>query len=78
MKMSEVVQGLQILQKYFHEDEYNVMAEHDQIYVNMTDKPLSPENLKTLFQLGWFQPGAEEDEDGYRVYDPELGWTAYV
>lgn len=77
MKMSEVIQGLQILQKYFDENSYNVMAEHDQIYVARTDKPLNSEDLIRVFELGWIQEDVEEDENG-NLYDPELGWTAFV
>jgi hypothetical protein len=81
MKMNDVIEGLQILQKYFDDPNgYNTAAEHDQIFVYPTNKPVSPEDVARLRELGWFQPdaGSRGVEAGKEPYEPEDGWTAYT
>lgn len=78
MKMSDVIEGLTILQKYYREDGYHLAAEHDEIYAFETQKQLSPEDAKKMFDLGWIQVDAETDDYGNAPYDPECGWVAYV
>ena len=74
MILSKFVQGLQIFQKYYDLDGFRVDAEHDEFFVYTTDRPLSEEDLKTVIDLGWFQPEVEPDA----AYDPAQGWEAYV
>jgi hypothetical protein len=84
MKTKDIVQGMQILAPYYDDpDGYNIGAEHDQIYLFATDRPLPPEDVKKMHDLGWFQENMDdEDDDGSgeasKTYDPEESWTAYV
>lgn len=75
MKLSNFIEGLKILQPHYEGcDGYHIGAEHDQFYAYQTDKPLRPEDVKRMRELGWFQPEQEEDEE----YDPENGWSAFT
>jgi hypothetical protein len=73
MSIENVVQGLQILRRYYKTG-YNIGAEHDVIYAYKTQEPLSDVDAQSLVDLGWFQEGVEDGSP----YDPEEGWAAYV
>lgn len=73
MKLDKFIDGLLILQPYYDQvDGYHIGAEHDQFYAYKTDRPLSPEDVQKMRDLGWFQPEQEEE------YDPENGWSAFT
>lgn len=75
MKLSNFIKGLKTLQPYYKDgDGYHIGAEHDQFYAYRTERPLTPEDVQKMRDLGWFQP---EQEDGAE-YDPENGWSAYT
>lgn len=75
MKLNNFIEGLQILQPYYDKpDGYHIGAEHDEFYAYATDKPLTPEHVAKLRELGWFQA---EVEDG-APYDPAESWSAYT
>jgi hypothetical protein len=86
MNIDRLIEGLQILNKYFDApDRAFVRAEHDIIGVNNTDKPISTEDLTKLYALGWLQPDVEqpEEEEGTfsevsAEYDPDESWVRYV
>jgi hypothetical protein len=81
MILSRLVQGLQIFQKYYDKDGYNIGAEHDTFYAYTTDRPLSEEDLKTVVVLGWFQQDVETADEGEfkpSDYDPAEGWSALI
>lgn len=81
MKTCDIVEGIQILAKYRDKPGWDLGAEHDVIYCFNTDRPVTPEDLQRLVDLGWFQEDADYDpSDGFKVenYDPEESWTAYV
>lgn len=82
MTTTNIIEGLQILQKYRKEkDGYNISAEHDTIYADATDKPVIKQDLKRLIKLGWFQEDVAQDEDGNFTpenYDPGASWACYV
>jgi hypothetical protein len=62
MKTSNIVKGMQILQKYYNSDnQYTCSAEHDIIYMFETDIDVSEEDISILEELGW---NNEEDCDG--------------
>jgi hypothetical protein len=78
VKNVDLIAGLTILQPYYDgADGYNLGAEHDQIYAYATDRPLSPEDVAKMRDLGWFQPDQDSDEDP-PPYDPEDGWSAFT
>lgn len=80
MKISGVVEGLVILQKYFDADGHHLGAGHDVIYVEPTSKPVGSEDLARLVELGWFQEevvGGDEDF-GVANYCPDEGWSCFV
>ena len=75
MRLGNFIAGLQTLQPYYDDgDGYHIGAEHDQFYANSTDKPLTPQDVQKMLELGWFQPEQEEGEP----YDPAEGWSAFV
>ena len=75
MKLSAFIEGLKTLQPYYDGgDGYHIGAEHDQFYVFQTDKPLTPEDVQKMYDLGWFQPEVDEDTGYY----PEDGWSAFT
>lgn len=82
MTLKKLRAGLEILARYFDdEDHYHLGAEHDQVYVYATDRPVATEDVASLVALGWFQHEVEVDEDadfGVSDYDPAEGWSAYV
>jgi len=68
--------GLDILAPYFDKpDGCHLGAEHDQIYVFATDRPLTETDVQRLRDLGWFQP-EQEGEDA--PYDPAEAWSCFV
>ena len=63
MKTSNIIKGMQILQKYYNsENQYTCSAEHDIIYMFETDVDVSEEDVSILEELGW--SNTEEDCDG--------------
>ena len=73
MKLSNFIEGLRTLQQYYENGEgYHIGAEHDQFYCCQTDKPLTPEDVQKMRDLGWFQPEQGDDAE----YSPEDGWSA--
>jgi hypothetical protein len=72
MKLSSFIEGLKTLQPYYKDgDGFHIGAEHDQFYAYQTDRPLTPEDVQKMRDLGWFQP-----EQKSEAYDPENGWSA--
>lgn len=83
MKTKSIIEGLTILNRYYKDpDGYNNGAEHDIIYAFETDRPVSPEDVVRLVELGWSQHEVEpsDEGEGFRAvdYDPGEGWAAHV
>lgn len=81
MILSKLIEGLQTLKPYYEGgDGYQTGAEHDEIFAYATDRPLSPEDVQKMQDLGWDQPEVEDPEiEGERApYDPEDGWRAFT
>jgi hypothetical protein len=75
MKLSNFLDGLNTLRPYYNNpDGYHIGAEHDQFYAYATDKPLMPEDVQKMRDLGWFQPDMADDAP----YGPEEGWSAFT
>ena len=75
MNLKQFIVGVQILRQYYdNPDGYHLDADHDIIYLYPTDRPLTPEHVTELLELGWFQPDQQEDEF---TYDPDSAWQAY-
>lgn len=73
MKVQDIIAGIEILTPYYDNLDYQIGAEHDQIYMYQTDTPVSDEDMTKLKELGWFQEGVEEDS-----YDVAESWSAFV
>jgi hypothetical protein len=73
MKLSELIDGLNILRSYYKGDGFHFGCEHDQFYAYATDKPLTGEDVQKIRDLGWFQPELDDDAP----YDPAEGWSAF-
>lgn len=69
-------EGLVLLLGYNNRDRYCVDAEHDIIYVAPTCRPLSQEDVKRLYELGWFQPDVDNDGNDPALYDENECWAA--
>lgn len=79
MKLDKLIQGIQILQLYYTDPTgYHTGAEHDEIFMYRTDKPVSTEDVTKLIELGWFQQDVPGDEFTVESYDPEESWSAYT
>jgi hypothetical protein len=85
MNLLNFTKGLEILKPYFDDYEgYHIGAGHEIFYVYPTDHELKPDDVHKLLELGWFQELGwaqridAEDADSDCVYDPKIGWSAYV
>jgi hypothetical protein len=59
-RVSDVIQGLQIIQKYCRQDVHLNGAEHDVIYAPDLDQPMTEEDAAQMDALGWhLDDGAE-------------------
>jgi len=66
MKIQNIIEGLQIIQKY-SEEEYCVNADHDIIYAGDASETKMPtEEQERLKELGW------------RCDEQAVGWYAFV
>lgn len=73
MNLNNFLEGVNILRPYYNDPNgYHLGADHDIIYLYTTDKPLSPEAVQKMLDLGWFQESSPEE------YNPEEGWAAFV
>jgi hypothetical protein len=66
MKVSSIIEGLQIIQKSKPESEsdFHFRAEHDQIFAGSLNWKMSAKDKKRLDDIGWEQ---DEDADGWRA-----------
>jgi hypothetical protein len=82
MILSKFIAGLQTLAPYYDDgDGYHLGAEHDIFYTYPTDRPLSPEDLRKMSDLGWFQENVAPDDAEEWLpehYDASEGWAAFV
>ena len=82
MRTHEIVAGMNLLLPYYDKpDGFHTGAEHDQLFMFATSRPLAPEDLAKMIELGWHQ---EHDERDYgedfapKDYRPEEPWVSYV
>lgn len=82
MMLSALIEGLAILRAHYGRDGYHCSSEHDQIYMEPTDQPLSPAMVDRMRELGWFQPNddySEEDPENLaEIYYPSEGWSCFT
>jgi hypothetical protein len=80
VKLGDFIGGLTTLRPYYKDgDGYHLGAEHDVFYAYATDRPLSPNDVQRMRDLGWFQSEVDDDDDGnHGQYDPEGTWSAFV
>ena len=75
MKLSNFIEGLKTLQPYYKDvDGSHIDSEHVQFFAYQTERPLTPEDVQKMRDLGWFQPRQEDDAE----YDQEDGWSAFT
>lgn len=85
MTLEKLAAAIAILRPYYDTDGHFVDAEHDQIYLCKTNKPLSAEDVLKMRALGWFQ-GSDDDDDADEetgetkpeTYDADESWTCYT
>jgi hypothetical protein len=81
MPTTHIIEGLTILEKYRDKpDGYNTGAEYDILYAYATDRPLSPEDVKRMVELGWHQHEVDFGDGDFeaRHYNPDEGWAKYT
>ena len=86
MKTDNIIEGIQILDKYRSEKTrggYNIGAWHDTIALYHTTDPLLDEDVKRMAELGFFQSRddveiPEDDEWSEKYYDVDASWQAFV
>jgi hypothetical protein len=83
MRRDAFIEGLQILNKHYNEDNtFAFGAEHDTFYAYSTDTPLEDKEVERMVELGWFQENVARDEetDDFTAacYVSTEGWVAYV
>lgn len=75
MSLKDFIDGMEIIKMYYDDLEgYHIGAEHDQIYLYETNRPITPEHREMLKELDWFQPELDEEDE----YDPNVGWSSFV
>lgn len=75
MRIRDFIAGLEILKPYYGDNDYQLGAEHDIIYLYPTERPLTPEDVKRMRELGWFQEGHSEEPD---YYSQDESWSAFT
>jgi hypothetical protein len=82
LKTANIIAGMQILLPYYpNQDGCNVRAEHEELRLYATDRPLSPEDLQRMIDLGWHQEHDGRDygkEFAPSDYRPGESWVSYV
>ena len=75
MNLKNFTEGVSIIRAFYDDpDGYHIGAEHDQLYLYATDRPMDEASVAKLKELGWFQPDSTDDD----AYSPEDGWSAFV
>lgn len=80
MNLKDLLTGITTLQPYYDEPAgYHLSAEHDQIWLHSTSRPLSPEDVQKMIDASWWQEHEDYGED-FTVadYDPDESWTGYT
>lgn len=80
MNLKDLLTGITTLQPYYDKpDGYHLSAEHDQIWLCATSRPLSPEDVQKMIAANWWQERDDYGEDmKMSDYKPEESWTGYV
>lgn len=75
---AKIISGMQTLLPYYDDPEgFHVSAEHDEIQMHATDRPVSDADVEKLIALDWFQSGYEGDEFTLAEYNVEESWLVY-
>lgn len=82
MNTKDILAGMSVLLPYYDkQDGYHTGAEHEELRMFKTSRPLTPEDLDKMIALGWHQ---EHDERDYGKdfapsdYRPDEAWVSYV
>ena len=82
MRTINIIAGMSLLLTYYDDPVgYHSGAEHDEIYMYPTDRPLTPDDVQKMIDLGWHQEYDERDYDedfAVRHYRPDEAWVAYA
>jgi hypothetical protein len=72
-----LVDGINILRQYYdNPDGYYVGADHDEIYLYCTDRPVSKEHFDLLTAMEWHQYSIGCDNQNYVTF--VTGWGIYT
>ena len=74
-KVSDVLEGIKILNSYYDENSWNIGADYNIIYMYATDRAISIEDLEQLWDLGWNQENCDPE---HKEYDKDESWRIYV
>lgn len=80
MNLKDLLTGIRTLQSYYTKPEgHHLAAEHDQIWLYATDKPLPPDDVQKMIDANWWQERSDYSKDFMVAeYDPEKSWTGYT
>lgn len=81
MGLKNLLDGIEILRKYYNNpDGYNMAAEHDIFYMYSTDRPIINDDLMTLISLDWIQEENVDENGDFTIenYSSDEGWAFYV
>jgi hypothetical protein len=86
MTARDIVAGINLLLPYYNDPEgQHISAEHDELWLDATDRALTPEDVEKMVALGWHQVSDDDDGDddadeefAPKHYRPEEAWIAYV
>ena len=80
MKTKGVIEGMQIISKYYNNDGFNVKTEHEIIYMSFTDCCIESSDIKKLIEWGWFQEGITEENEDFKLedYSIEENWLCFT
>lgn len=76
MSTKNLIEGIELANKYRDKPGYDIGAEHDVIYLYGTDSPMSADDVKKMISLGFVQDDC--DVETLNKYDEDESWEFYV
>lgn len=82
MNLKGMVNAISIAREFYEQpDGYHLNAEHDQIWLAPTDRPMPPDAVAAMIAAGWHQEHGERDygkDMTVSDYRADESWTCYT
>lgn len=80
MNLKNFARGLELTRPYYTDpDGYHLSAEHDQIWLHSTDKPMAEADVQAMIDAGWSQERSNYNEDmAVKHYRADESWYCFV